>query len=163
MSVKEIEKEVNDVVHYYIAPVKAYQYMKSLIFEIHTLEGRVKELEEGFEMMKFGWSEETRKFEQAEARIKELEQVISSDVLKDHNGCQIYHDEEYTKLESKFYQAESRIKVLMEAIEAGYYLSTWAATIKWSHKANNTQEWLDGLKERIEKVQELYKALEGKS
>lgn len=44
------------------------------------------------------------------ARIKELEKIISDGILKDHNGCMVYHDEEYTKLESKFYEAEARIK-----------------------------------------------------
>lgn len=46
------------------------------------------------------------------SRIEELEKIISDDVLKDHDGCQIYHDEEYTKLESKFYEAEAKIKGL---------------------------------------------------
>lgn len=41
---------------------------------------------------------------------KELEKIILGGILKDHNGCRIYHDEEYTKLESKFYEAEARIK-----------------------------------------------------
>jgi predicted nucleic acid-binding Zn-ribbon protein len=52
-----------------------------------------------------------------EERVKELEQIISNGVLKDHDGCQIYHDEEYTKLESKFYEAESRLKKLEEAVD----------------------------------------------
>lgn len=45
MSVEEIEREVNDITHYYIAPVKAYQYMKTLIYEIHTLEEKVEKIE----------------------------------------------------------------------------------------------------------------------
>lgn len=38
--------------------------------------------------------------------------------------------------------------------EAGYQLSTWAATINWK-PGDNQPEWLDGLRERIEKVQAL--------
>lgn len=41
----QIEKEVNDPAHYYIAPVKAYAYMKSLLSRIHNLENQVDFLE----------------------------------------------------------------------------------------------------------------------
>jgi len=39
------------------------------------------------------------------------------------------------------------------AFADGYALSTWAASIKWNDRDTNTQEWLDGLRERIERVQ----------
>ena len=43
---------------------------------------------------------------------------------------------------------------LEAAARLGYRLSTWAATIRWDHRdRNNTPEWLDGLRERIEAVQ----------
>lgn len=43
--------------------------------------------------------------------------------------------------------------------DAGYKLSTYTAAIRWSDQECNTQEWLDGLKERIEVYQEAYTAL----
>jgi len=45
------------------------------------------------------------------------------------------------------------LRSLRLAFEDGYALSTWAASIKWSDRATNTQEWLDGLRKRIENVQ----------
>ena len=42
-----------------------------------------------------------------------------------------------------------------EAAEAGKDLAGWAAAIKWNHQERNTEEWLAGLRERIEKVQAL--------
>ena len=54
-----------------------------------------------------------------------LEKEIVSGVLKDHNGCLIYRDEEYTKLESKFYKAETRIKELEDKVKAIYGAGKW--------------------------------------
>lgn len=42
-----------------------------------------------------------------------------------------------------------------ELEEAGFSLSIWAASIRW-RDGDNTQDWLDGLRERIETVQRLY-------
>ena len=42
-----------------------------------------------------------------------------------------------------------------EEAEAGKDLAGWAAAIKWNHRERNTEEWLAGLRERIEKVQAL--------
>lgn len=50
---------------------------------------------------------------------------------------------------------EERAKALAARAEAGYALSTWAASIKWSDRDTNTKAWLDGLRERIETVQRL--------
>lgn len=55
-------------------------------------------------------------------------------------------------------EAADRIARLRERAEAGYELSTWAASIHWSDRKSNTPEWLDGLRERIERVQGLANA-----
>ncbi len=49
-----------------------------------------------------------------------------------------------------------------DLFEAGCSLSTWAAEIKWSDRETNTREWLDGLKDRIERFQALARSAEGK-
>ncbi len=50
---------------------------------------------------------------------------------------------------------QDKNKRLKEAADAGYELSTWAASIKWNHREKNTTSWLEGLKEQILKVQTL--------
>jgi len=86
------------------------------------LEGR-RTLQKDLELMKYFQSNGKKMIgdledalDKAETRIKELEKIIFDGVLKDHDGCQIYRDEEYTKLESKFYDAKARIKELEEGI-----------------------------------------------
>lgn len=51
---------------------------------------------------------------------------------------------------------EARDDHLHEALEAGYSLSTYAASIQWSPEDTNTREFLVGLRERIETMQRLY-------
>lgn len=46
---------------------------------------------------------------------------------------------------------------LRERARLGYELSTYAAAIRWDG-SKNTQEWMDGLRERIEAVQSLAQA-----
>ncbi len=52
---------------------------------------------------------------------------------------------------------KTTVEIVRERLEAGYLLSTWAASINWkagnTSFGGNTQEWLDGLRERIETVQ----------
>ncbi len=72
---------------------------------------------------------------------RELEKIISDGILKDHNGCEIFRDEEYTKLESKFYEAETRVKELEES---------------WANYANTLLDKAIKEKEKLEaKVREL--------
>ncbi len=52
-------------------------------------------------------------------------------------------------------EAEERCRQLVTERDAGYKLSTWAATINWDG-TGNTAAWLDGLRERIERVQQLH-------
>lgn len=54
-------------------------------------------------------------------------------------------------------EAEIRVKELEEGIEKAWQLSTWAAYIKWSDKEKNTSDWLEDLRERIEKFQKWHK------
>jgi len=80
--IEEIEKEIN-ANYIYTSLFKQREYAKILLSHIHILEEKVKELEDGFEMMKFGWNEEIKKLEQAETRINELEDAINN------TGCLI--------------------------------------------------------------------------
>lgn len=51
-------------------------------------------------------------------------------------------------------ELKAEVERLNVRVEAGYKLSTYAASITWE-EGDNTQVWLDGLRERIEKVQAL--------
>jgi hypothetical protein len=58
----------------------------------------------------------------------------------------------------------SNARLLAQAptlMEAGWDLATWAAAIHWSEHETNTADWLDGLRERIERFQEIAKAAGG--
>lgn len=54
---------------------------------------------------------------------------------------------------------ETENEKLKEAVEAGYKLSTYAASIHWSDTEVNKSEWLTGLKEKIVLMQGLYNEL----
>lgn len=96
-----------------------------LLSHITLLESQVPRLELAFKNQKFPGIVANNHFieegevidyiKKLESQKGELEKIISDGVLKDHNGCQIYCDEEYTKLESKFYTAEEKIKELEKA------------------------------------------------
>lgn len=47
----------------------------------------------------------------------------------------------------------SATKSIAPLHRAAWELSTYAASVRWDPKARNTQDWLDGLRERIEAVQ----------
>ncbi len=46
-----------------------------------------------------------------------------------------------------------RCKAYEGLVEASNNLSRWAAAIHWNRK-KNTKDWMDGLRERIEKVEQ---------
>lgn len=52
----------------------------------------------------------------------------------------------------------ARVDELYREAVAGYQLSTYAAAIHWGPRDTNTQDWLDGLRARIELVQHLHDA-----
>lgn len=54
----------------------------------------------------------------------------------------------------------ARVAELEGVAQAGYQLSTWAASICWT-EGDNTAEWLEGLKVRIEATQAAYDAVLG--
>jgi len=62
---------------------------------------------------------------------------------------------EYRALVHDHADLETKLEQVREAAEAGKDLAGWAAAIKWNHRERNTEEWLAGLRERIEKVQAL--------
>lgn len=85
----------------------------------HQIDFQIKNYLADHELMseyRIKWEQSEAKIKEKEKRIEELEKIISDGVLKDHNGCQIYRDEEYTKLELKFYMTEARIEELEEII-----------------------------------------------
>lgn len=52
------------------------------------------------------------------------------------------------------------IAALSELVELGYELSSYAASIRWDGQ-ENTKEWLEGLEERINTLQEKYAQQQG--
>jgi hypothetical protein len=44
-------------------------------------------------------------------------------------------------------------------VNLGWQLSLYAASVKLDHRERNTQEWIDGLVERIEKFQKAKEAM----
>jgi hypothetical protein len=53
-----------------------------------------------------------------EREIAELKATLTSGVLKDHDSCLIYQDEEYTKLEIKYNNLEDKLSRLTALIES---------------------------------------------
>ena len=91
-----------------------------------------------------------RKLAEAQAEIVQLKRLqLTSQDAAVVVGLRAERD----ALRAKLVQAR-------EEAEAGKDLAGWAAAIKWNHRERNTEEWLAGLRERIEKVQALA-ALEG--
>ena len=89
------------------------------------------------------WTEQEAKLEEAYTNVSQLQgALLAADgaTVQAVRGCDA--------LQAKLEQAR-------EAAEAGKDLAGWAAAIKWNHRERNTEEWLAGLRERIEKVQAL--------
>ena len=89
------------------------------------------------------WTEQEAKLEEAYTNVSQLQgALLAADgaTVQAVRGCDAL---------------KTRLEQAREEAEAGKDLAGWAAAIKWNHQERNTEEWLAGLRERIEKVQAL--------
>lgn len=94
----------------------------------------------------------------AEAGDFELRQEVAEIIRRHLEQPQAQVRRAFAEVQEQALRVLADRDALRAAAEAGYLLSTWAAAIVWS-KGQNTQVWLDGLRERIEKCQALCKAV----
>lgn len=123
------------------------EWIEELLSQIKLLKSQKEEL--GDKLADRGkWTESYfRNWQEAEAKIKELEAIRG--------------DERQFRAKAVLEIAylKKRTEELTEAIELGWQLSTWIASIKWTDKEKNIEGWLAGLAERIEKFQGFHKKL----
>jgi len=84
--------------------------------------------------------------EEDRLQIATLKKALVNGVLKDHDACVIYQDEEYTKLEVKYYALTAERDKLREALSLmiGFIPDKWDVPLGYNQVVAQAQEALRG-------------------